>query len=62
MVEKSAAQLAQFFETSVELMKILARACGHAHFNQFTLDDLVTWKADMERLAGVPYGGLNPTP
>jgi len=39
-------------------MKILARACGHAHLNQFTVDDLTTWKAEMARLSGVPYGGV----
>lgn len=57
-VDKSARQLARFFETSVELMKILARACGHTHLNQLSLDDLVTWKEDMARLSGVPYGGV----
>jgi methylamine---glutamate N-methyltransferase subunit C len=57
-VETSARQLARFFEASVELMKILARACGHSHLNQLSLDDLVTWKDDMTRLAGVPYAGV----
>ncbi len=61
-LEKSARQLARFFETSVELMKILTRACGHTHLNQLSLDDLVTWKEDMARLSGVPYGGVgSPT-
>ena len=41
-------------------MKILARACGHTHLNQFCLDDLTTWKAEMARLSGVPYGGVGP--
>ena len=50
--------LAQFLHTSVELMKILARACGHTHLNELSIDDLVTWKDDMSRLAGVPYGGV----
>jgi methylamine---glutamate N-methyltransferase subunit C len=58
VVDKSAARLAQFLHTCVELMKILARACGHTHLNQFTIDDLVTWKEDMSLLAGVPYGGV----
>jgi glutamate synthase domain-containing protein 2 len=56
--ELSARRLARFLESSVELMKILARACGHTHLNQFCRDDLVTWKEDMARLAGVPYGGV----
>jgi glutamate synthase domain-containing protein 2 len=58
VVDKSAARLAQFLHTSVELMQILARACGHTHLNQFSLDDLVTWKEHMALLAGVPYGGV----
>jgi len=57
IVDKSADQLARFFETSVDLMKILARACGHDHFNQFDRSDLTTWKRDMADLSGVPYGG-----
>ncbi len=57
-VDKSAERLARFLETSVELMKILARACGHRNLSEFCLDDLVTWKEDMARLAGVPYGGI----
>jgi glutamate synthase domain-containing protein 2 len=58
IVDESARRLARFFETAVELMKILARACGHRHLNQLSIDDLVTWKHDMARLAGVPYGGV----
>ncbi|CAI8031023.1 Archaeal-type glutamate synthase [NADPH] [Geodia barretti] len=57
-IEKSARRLANFFEASVELMKIMARACGHSHLNKLALDDLVTWKEDMARLAGVAYGGI----
>jgi glutamate synthase domain-containing protein 2 len=57
-VVQSAERLARFLETSVELMKILARACGHTHLNQFCVDDLTTWKAEMARLSGVPYGGV----
>ncbi|MFB3102168.1 MAG: glutamate synthase-related protein, partial [Alphaproteobacteria bacterium] len=57
-VEKSAQQLSRFFEASVELMKILARACGHSHLSQLVSDDLVTWKEEMTRLAGIDYGGV----
>ena len=59
-VEQSAKQLANFFEGAVGLMKVLARACGHTHLNQFQLSDLTTFKRDMAHLAGVPYGGLLP--
>ncbi|MCZ6454232.1 MAG: glutamate synthase-related protein [Alphaproteobacteria bacterium] len=57
-VDKSAQQLSRFFEASVELMKILARACGHNHLSQLVSDDLVTWKEEMTHLAGIDYGGV----
>ena len=58
VVEKSARQLANFFETSTELMQVMARACGHRHLSEFNADDLTTWKRDMAELSGVSYGGL----
>lgn len=58
MVQKSAEQLARFFDTSVELMKILARACGHSHFSDFSSEDLVTWRYEMAKLSGVPFAGV----
>lgn len=58
IVDKSAEQLARFFGASVDLMKILARACGHDHLSQFSIEDLVTWKEDMSKLAGVSFGGV----
>ena len=57
-VQESAKQLANFFNASVDLMKVLARACGHTHFNQFNAGDLTTWKKDMADLTGVDYGGM----
>lgn len=59
LVEKSANRLKNFFEASTELMKVMARACGHDHLNGFNRDDLITWKEDMTRLSGVAYGGLS---
>jgi methylamine---glutamate N-methyltransferase subunit C len=58
VVDKSAQQLANFFEASVHLMQVMARACGHDHLSQFTLDDLTTWKREMAHLSGVVYGGV----
>ncbi len=57
-IEKSALQLKNFFLASVELMKVMARACGRRHLKDFALDDLVTWKEDMARLSGIAYGGV----
>ena len=57
-IEQSARQLATFFESSVELMKIMARACGHDRLDEFTIGDLTTWQRDMAYLTGIRYGGV----
>ena len=57
-VDKSAERLTNFLLASVELMQVLARACGHAHLRNFSIDDLTTWKAEMTNLTGVRYGGV----
>jgi len=59
-IEKSAAQLARFFDASVELMQVLARACGHDSLAGFRPEDLTTFDRNMAALAGVTYGGLDP--
>ena len=58
IVDDAAERLTQFFNASVDLMSILARACGHSHMNQFCIDDLTTFKTDMADLTGITYGGL----
>ncbi len=58
VVEKSARQLANFFSASVELMQVMARACGHDHVSGFNADDLTTWDRNMADLSGVAYGGM----
>ncbi len=57
-IEKSAQQLANFFQASIELMQVMARACGHSHLNQFNKHDLATWHHEMARLSGVAFSGL----
>lgn len=59
IVDKSAIQLKNFFEASVELMQVMARACGHDHLSGFTIDDLTTWKKEMAELSGVAFGGAS---
>jgi len=59
-IDKSARQLYNFFSASAELMKVLARACGHEHLNQFNANDLTTWKKDMADLTSIRYAG-NPS-
>ncbi|MEM7722374.1 MAG: glutamate synthase-related protein [Pseudomonadota bacterium] len=58
VVEKSARQLANFFEASTELMQVMARACGHDHLSKFNPSDLTTWKKDMSEISGVAFGGM----
>jgi glutamate synthase domain-containing protein 2 len=58
VVEKSAERLANFLTGSVELMKVLARACGHDHLGKLNPDDLITWDREMAALTGVRYGGV----
>ena len=57
-VDQGAERLARFFAASVELMKVLARACGHDRIARFSPADLTTWKRDMAQLSGVKYGGV----
>jgi glutamate synthase domain-containing protein 2 len=57
-VDEAANRLARFFSASTDLMKVLARACGHIHLRDFNIDDLTTWKRDVSHLTGVAYGGV----
>lgn len=57
--ERSAKQLNNFLRASVDLMKVMARACGHKHLNEFNRDDLATLDWSMARLAGIPFSGLD---
>lgn len=56
-IEKSSTQLKNFFEASVELMQVMARACGHDDLSKFTQNDLATWHREMALLSGVKYSG-----
>ena len=60
MVEKSAKQLQQYFEATIELMQVLARACGHDHLSKFNQEDLSTWNRDIAYLTGIRYAGVIP--
>jgi glutamate synthase domain-containing protein 2 len=58
-VQVAAERLARFLGAAVDLMKVLARACGHTHLDQLSLNDLTTWDREMAYLAAVPYGGVS---
>ncbi len=38
----------------------MARACGHTHLQQFSADNITTWKLEMAHLTGIKYGGALP--
>ena len=57
-VEIAAARLARFLGASVDLMKVMARACGHDALSDFNPDDITTWKRKISDLTGVQYGGV----
>jgi|LGOV01.1.fsa_nt_gb glutamate synthase domain-containing protein 2/CDGSH-type Zn-finger protein len=58
-VQTGAEKLARYFGASVELMQVLARACGHASLSDFRHEDITTWKREMADLSGVRFAGLN---
>ena len=57
-VPAASERLATFFGASVELMGVMARACGHDDLGKFTKDDLATWDDKMAKLTGVRYSGF----
>ena len=59
-VNLAAQRLHRFLQSTVELMVVLARACGHRSLADFELDDLVTFDRDFAYLSGVPYAGVVP--
>lgn len=59
-VQQAAERLARFLTASAQLMKVVARACGHTHLKQFTKDDLATWKKPMADLTGIAFAGDSP--
>ncbi len=58
-VQVGAEKLARYFDASVKLMQVLARACGHANLSDFRPDDITTWKREMADLSGVRFAGLS---
>jgi glutamate synthase domain-containing protein 2 len=57
-IDESAKRLSNYFGATVELMKVLARACGHHHLRELSVHDLTTWNADIAKLTGIQYAGV----
>ena len=60
IIDEAADRLERFLTSTVDLMAVIARACGHSSLAEFTLDDLTTFDRDMAHLAGIAYGGVTP--
>jgi len=54
-----AKQLNNYCETTKDLLNVVAKACGHAHTNQFECDDRSTSNLYTHKLLGINYAGLN---
>ena len=59
IIDQSAKQLESYLTSTVELMKILARACGYNSLSKFNKNDLTTFKKEISTLSGVKYSGVN---
>ena len=58
VVVPAAARLDRFLRATADLMRVLARACGHRHLRDFSSDDLTTFKPEIAALTGVRFGGV----
>lgn len=58
VVDDAAARLGRFFDASVELMQVLARACGHESLSDLSVSDLTTFDRQMADLTGIAFGGV----
>lgn len=59
IVEASAMQLNNFLQASNDLIKVIARACGHHTVQQFNFNDLTTLNYDMHRYTGIAFSGVH---
>ena len=57
IVEASAQRLTNWFQATVALMQVLARACGHDTLAGFEPRDLTAWKREIADLTGIRYAG-----
>ncbi|SLN12376.1 glutamate synthase-related protein [Pseudooctadecabacter jejudonensis] len=57
-IQLGAEKLARYFGASVELMQVLARACGHDSLSGFTPRDITSWKREVADLRGIRFAGV----
>lgn len=58
-VDAAAERLARFLGATVELMQVMARACGHSRLGEFNSDDIASWRKSVAELAGIQYAGIS---
>jgi methylamine---glutamate N-methyltransferase subunit C len=58
IIDSSAQQLANFFNASNDLIKVIARSCGHSAIKQFNFNDLSTMSYEIHRLTKIKYCGV----
>jgi glutamate synthase domain-containing protein 2/nitrite reductase/ring-hydroxylating ferredoxin subunit len=58
IIESSAKQLYNFFIAANDLIKVIARSCGHDDVKEFNFNDLSTLDYNMHRLTGIKYAGI----
>ncbi|MFT4920986.1 MAG: nitrite reductase/ring-hydroxylating ferredoxin subunit [Haloarculaceae archaeon] len=58
VIDSAANGLHNYFEATVKLMKVMARACGHDSLAGFERRDLTAWKREIADLTGVEYAGV----
>jgi len=58
VIDSAAEGLQNYFQATVKLMKVMARACGHDSLSGFERRDLTTWKREVAELTGVEYAGV----
>ncbi len=59
IIDASAQQLANFFNASTDLMKVIARSCGYDSVRKFNFNDLSTLDYQMHQLTGIHYAGIH---
>lgn len=59
-VANAAQKLANYLDSSVELMKVMARACGHSQLNAFVRGDLATFDLKLAQMSGIEFSGFDP--
>ncbi|TDR22361.1 glutamate synthase-related protein [Marinicella litoralis] len=58
-VDEASLRVANFYQSAVAMMKVMAKACGHDDLNQFCSEDIATWHRDMALLSGINYSGVS---